>query len=443
MRAARLRVLVLVLTDVVTMASVWAFDVWAYWAVGIGKYRYGWEFYLRLWPALVAFVLMNVAFRLYQGRVSYPAAPVSPVEEMRRLAASALLTHLGLVAYIALTNQTMKETSRVVTVFSGVFTAALVQPMRDLARWAMFKFRAFRIPAAVVGPAESAKRLSGALDVDAYAGFRPVPVEDGPKIVFSCEDMEDFRAHYPSYAQRYVYIEYLPSSGTLPLSIARPTSIDGFGGIEFANQRKMRLLQTEKWILDKLFAALVFVFALPIFAVVPLLVKLTSRGPVFYRHDRLGKKGRPLRVWKFRTMYADADERLAAILAADPAKKAEWEASFKLKDDPRVTPLGRFLRRTSIDEFPQLFNVFAGDMTLVGPRPIVEGEVHYYGDDYATFSSAKPGVTGLWQASGRSDTDYSRRVALDIHYILNWSPWLDLWILKKTFAAVVFMRGAR
>ena len=202
MRAARLRVLVLVLTDVVTMASVWAFDVWAYWAVGIGKYRYGWEFYLRLWPALVAFVLMNVAFRLYQGRVSYPAAPVSPVEEMRRLAASALLTHLGLVAYIALTNQTMKETSRVVTVFSGVFTAALVQPMRDLARWAMFKFRAFRIPAAVVGPAESAKRLSGALDVDAYAGFRPVPVEDGPKIVFSCEDMEEFRAHYPSYAQR-------------------------------------------------------------------------------------------------------------------------------------------------------------------------------------------------------------------------------------------------
>ena len=235
----------------------------------------------------------------------------------------------------------------------------------------------------------------------------------------------------------------LTAAGVLPLSIVRPTSIDGFGGIEFANQRKMRLLQTEKWVLDKLFAAIVFICALPIFVVVPLLVKLTSRGPVFYRHQRLGRRGRPIRVWKFRTMYADAEERLKAILESDPARRAEWEANFKLADDPRVTPLGRFLRRTSIDEFPQLFNVFAGDMTLVGPRPIVEGEIPRYGDSYETFSSVKPGVTGLWQASGRSDTDYVRRVALDVHYILNWSPWLDLWILKKTFAAVVFMRGAR
>ena len=443
MRAARLRVLVLVLTDVLTMASVWAFDVWAYWAIGIGKYRYGWEFYLRLWPALVAFVLVNVAFRLYQGRVSYPAAPVSPIEEMRRLAASAILTHLGLIAYIALTNQTLKETSRVVTVFSGVFTAVLVQPMRDLVRWAMFKCRAFRIPAVVVGPAESAKRLAEALDGDAYAGFLPVPKTDGAKIVFSCEGMDDFRAHYPGYAQRYAYIEYLPSVGALPLSIVRPTLIDGFGGIEFANQRKMRLLQSEKWVLDKLFAAIVFVCAMPIFVIIPILVKLTSRGPVFYRHQRLGRRGRPIRVWKFRTMYADADERLHAILDSDPVRRAEWEANFKLANDPRVTPLGRFLRRTSIDEFPQLFNVFAGDMTLVGPRPIVEGEIPRYGESYETFSSVKPGVTGLWQASGRSDTDYARRVALDVHYILNWSPWLDLWVLKKTLAAVVFMRGAR
>ena len=443
MKAVHIRVFALVLTDVVTMASVWAFDVWAYWAVGIGKYRYGWEFYLRLWPALVAFVLVNVAFRLYQGRVFYPAAPVSPVEEMRRLFASAILTHLGLIAYIALTNQTLKETSRVVTVFSGAFTAVLAQPMRDLVRWAMFKCRAFRIPAAVVGNEEHVKRLKAALDADAYAGFRHVAAEDRPKIVFSCEDMDDFCAHYPDYAQRYAYIEYLPASGTLPLSIVRPTLIDGFGGLEFANQRKMRLLQTEKWILDKLLAAVVFVCALPIFIVVPLLVKLTSRGPVFYRHQRLGKRGRPLRVWKFRTMYVDADERLKAILDSDPARRAEWEANFKLANDPRVTPLGRFLRRTSIDEFPQLFNVFAGDMTLVGPRPIVEGEIPRYGESYETFSSVKPGVTGLWQASGRSDTDYTRRVALDIHYILNWSPWLDLWILKKTLAAVVFMRGAR
>ena len=443
MTEARLRVLVLVLTDVVTMAAVWAFDVWAYWAIGFGRYMYGWTFYLRLWPALVAFVMVNVAFRLYQGRFAYPAAPVSPVEELRRLVASALLTHMALVAYIALTNQTLKETSRVVTVFSGVFTAILAQPMRDLVRMAISRFRIFRIPAAVVGPEAAVRRLSVALDNDAYAGFRAVAVSARPHVLFSCEEMDDFRAHYPEYAQRHSHIEYIPPSGALPLAGTRPTLVDGRGGIEFSSQRRMRLLRSEKWLLDKSLALLVFIGSLPLFVMIPVLIKLTSRGPVFYRHNRLGKRGRPLRVWKFRTMYADADDRLEAILASDPAKKAEWEANFKLADDPRVTPLGRFLRRTSLDEFPQLFNVFAGDMTLVGPRPIVEGEVHYYGDAYATFSSVKPGVTGLWQTSGRSDTDYVRRVALDVHYIRNWSPWLDLWVLKKTFAAVVFMRGAR
>ena len=440
--AAFLRVLVLMVTDVVVMTSVWAFDVWAYWAIGIGRYRYGLDFYWRLWPALVAFVLLNAAFRLYQGRVAYPASPVLPVDEMRRLFYSALLTHVGIVAYIALAHQTLKETSRVLIVCSGALTAVLVQPARDLVRWAMFKLKFLRIPVSLIGPQDAVRRLAAALDHDAYSGFRPCDSAKSP-VLFSCEDMDSFRRNYPGYAKRYAHVACLPSSGSLPVADARPILIDGIGGFEFLNQRRMYVHRSEKWLLDKLLAALVFALSLPIFAIVPILIKLTSRGPVFYRHNRLGKMGRPLRVWKFRTMYVDADVRLKAILESDPARKAEWETNFKLSDDPRVTPLGRLLRKTSLDEFPQLFNVFAGDMTLVGPRPIVEGEIAHYGESYETFASVKPGITGLWQASGRSDTDYARRVALDIHYILNWSPWLDLWILKKTFFAVLFMRGAR
>ena len=208
------------------------------------------------------------------------------------------------------------------------------------------------------------------------------------------------------------------------------------------HQRETISLRIEKWLLDKLLAVIAFVLLLPFFVVIPILIKLTSRGPVFYRQNRLGRGGQPIRVWKFRSMYADADRRLASILASDPAKKAEWEANFKLADDPRVTPLGRLLRKTSIDEFPQLFNVFAGDMALVGPRPIVSDEVKYYGAAYDIFSSVHPGVTGLWQASGRSGTDYARRVALDTYYVLNWSPWMDVWILFRTIGAVLFMRGA-
>ena len=440
--AASLRVMVLIVTDVIVMTVVWALDVWAYWAIGIGRYRYGLDYYWRLWPALVAFVLLNAAFRLYQGRIAYPASPVLPVDEMRRLFYSALLTHVGVVAYLALAHQTLKETSRVLIVCSGALTAVLVQPARDLVRWLMFRLKIFRIPVTLTGPEAAVRRLAESLDRDAYSGFRPAGAV-GSSVLFSCEEMDEFREHYPDYMRRYAHVACLPSSGSLPVADARPILIDGIGGIEFLNQRRMSVLRSEKWLLDKFLATLVFVLSLPIFVIVPILIKLTSRGPVFYRHNRLGKKGRPLRVWKFRTMYVDADARLKAIIESDPARRAEWEENFKLSDDPRVTPLGRLLRKTSLDEFPQLFNVFAGDMTLVGPRPIVEGEVAHYGESYETFASVKPGITGLWQASGRSDTDYARRVALDIHYILNWSPWLDLWILKKTLFAVLFMHGAR
>ena len=182
---------------------------------------------------------------------------------------------------------------------------------------------------------------------------------------------------------------------------------------------------------------------LPFFVVIPLLIKLTSRGPVFYRHLRIGQGGREFRIWKFRSMYADADARLAEMLAKNPKMKDEYESDFKLTHDPRVTPLGRFLRRTSLDELPQLFNVFLGQMSMIGPRPIVQEEVEKYGASYAGLSSVKPGITGLWQISGRSDTGYARRVEFDTYYALNWSPWLDLWILLRTIFAVLLMRGAR
>lgn len=199
-----------------------------------------------------------------------------------------------------------------------------------------------------------------------------------------------------------------------------------------------------KQVFDTSLALIVAVFLLPLFVIIPVLIRLCSgKGPVFYRANRLGRYGRPIRVWKFRSMYVDADARLKSILDADPKRKAEFEANFKLTDDPRVTPLGKFLRKTSLDEIPQLLNVFAGDMALVGPRPIVTAEIPYYGEAFEIFSSVKPGITGLWQCSGRSDADYARRVALDVHYVLNWSPWMDLWIVLRTVVAVLTMKGAR
>jgi len=292
----------------------------------------------------------------------------------------------------------------------------------------------------LIGTTETARLVSVTLEQDAYTGFRVVSDAD---LAVVCEDIRVFKCEMPELTGKFRHIVFVPSGASFPVFGAQAVSFDGLAALEMVNQRRMWALRMEKWFLDHLLAVTAFVLLSPFFLLVPVLIKLTSRGPVFYRQTRLGKKGRPIRVWKFRSMYADADDRLKAILESDPVRRAEWEANFKLADDPRVTPLGKFLRKTSIDEFPQLFNVFAGDMALVGPRPIVEGEVPFYGSAYETFASVKPGITGLWQASGRSDTDYARRVALDVHYVLNWSPWMDIWILFRTVSAVLFMRGAR
>jgi exopolysaccharide biosynthesis polyprenyl glycosylphosphotransferase len=198
-----------------------------------------------------------------------------------------------------------------------------------------------------------------------------------------------------------------------------------------------------KRLMDVVLAGLGVVILSPLLLVLAALVKLTSRGPVLFGHWRLGEGGRPIRVYKFRSMAVDAEARLREMLAADPSLRAEYEATYKLRNDPRITPLGRWLRRTSLDELPQLLNVFHGDLSLVGPRPIVADEIAKYGPAGTAILRVRPGVTGLWQVSGRSNLDYAERVRLDMDYITHWSVWLDLRILAATVPAVLRRRGAR
>ena len=450
-----LRVVSLLATDLLCIYGVWAALVWGLHELGITQYRYGWEFYLRLWPIGPTFVAINALFRLYHGRLLCPAAPLSPVEELRRLVGSAFITHVGALAVIVMLLQTSKEYSRLLFFLSGAVTAILAQPLRDLTRALLFKLGVGQIPVVLIGSGSTAERAVTALSGNRYVGFRIVRRfqsgdEDvvsvsrglGVRILVACVDQRLLRCRLREFTEWFFCVEYLPTAETFPVFGSKTVSFDGMGGVEMVNQSRMRTLRMQKWLLDKALSVVAFAMLSPFFIVVPILVKLTSPGPVFYRQRRLGVNGREMRIWKFRSMYVDADERLARILAEDPEAAKEWKESFKLRDDPRVTPLGRWLRKTSIDEFPQLFNVLAGDMALVGPRPIVKDEVAYYGTAYKVFSSVKPGVTGRWQVSGRSDTDYARRVALDVEYVINWSPWLDLWILVRTFFTVLSSRGA-
>ncbi|MFZ5628679.1 MAG: undecaprenyl-phosphate galactose phosphotransferase WbaP [Spirochaetota bacterium] len=213
--------------------------------------------------------------------------------------------------------------------------------------------------------------------------------------------------------------------------------------IKVRNSLTERPARFSKMLFDMVLVVVSLPVIAPVLVVIGLMVRATSPGPALFRQVRIGKNGKEIRVFKFRSMHRDAEAKLAELLARDPAARAEWKKTHKLRNDPRVTKLGAFLRRTSLDELPQLINVLCGDMSLVGPRPVTETELKtkYKGKaDY--YKLVRPGITGLWQISGRSDISYEQRVNMDSWYVFNWSLHIDLVILYRTIWVVLGRRGA-
>ena len=197
-----------------------------------------------------------------------------------------------------------------------------------------------------------------------------------------------------------------------------------------------------KFMFDMVVTAIGTILISPILLLLAIAVGISNGGRIIFAHQRVGRNGKMFPCYKFQTMVNDADKALEKYLAENPAARKEWETCFKLQNDPRVTKLGAFLRRTSLDELPQIFNVLKGEMSLVGPRPIVREEVPKYGECITEYYMVRPGITGMWQASGRSDTTYEERVAMDSWYVKNWSIWLDMKYLARTFAVVLKKEGA-
>lgn len=439
------------MTDVFCVAMTWIASVSVYKAIGIGVYQA--SDYWRFWPVILVFVIINTFFRLYHGNPFYPSMPLSAIEEFRRLVGSSLAVHVLVIAFLGLRHE-VDAISRAVVLLSAIGVAVLAQPLRDLARALLKRLDIGQINAVFVGSGENAKALCERIQKSAHIGMRLFPYDgDNHKIVefamardiqilITCQDPRVLREEMFGLIGWFQQIVTFPVREVFPAADARLVLVGGMGGVEMVNLRKLKGLMIEKRIVDAVLSLVIAACTLPFFIIMPILIKLTSKGPIFYRAQRLGKNGRSIYVWKFRSMYADADQRLQTLLDSDPALRDEFNRDFKLRQDPRVTPLGKFMRKTSIDELPQLWNVIRGEMALVGPRPIVEREVPYYGADYEIFSLVKPGITGLWQATGRSDTDYAQRVALDKFYVMNWNPWMDLWIVLRTAVAVLGMKGS-
>lgn len=199
--------------------------------------------------------------------------------------------------------------------------------------------------------------------------------------------------------------------------------------------------RASKRAVDIVMATTALVLLSPLMLIVALIVKLSDRGPVFYSHTRIGYGGAAFGCLKFRTMKTDAAAQLAELLRANPSARAEWETTRKLKNDPRITAVGDILRKSSIDELPQLINILRGEMSVVGPRPVTAEELARYGEHVTSYMAARPGLTGQWQTSGRNDVSYEYRVALDVQYIRDWSLTRDFIIIAKTVPALFSQRG--
>ncbi|MDX6750226.1 sugar transferase [Geminicoccaceae bacterium 1502E] len=332
------------------------------------------------------------------------------------------------------------------------------------------------VPVVVIGAGPTGRQVVRLLQLRPELGLRPVgffdgghAVEDGlPPAVCGVPVLGSI-ADSASYAHRIetaivtMPAEPHPSLDAVAMQLAFRNIIlvpdlhglqtlgvrtRDFGGLLGLQMRRNLLLRRNRWLkklTDYLIALPLTVLCVPVIAVLAVWIVAVSPGSPFYSQMRVGKNGRPIRVWKLRTMYPDAEVRLERCLAQDPQARREWDRYCKLARDPRVLPgVGRVLRRTSLDELPQIFNVVRGDMSLVGPRPFPRYHVDRFDGGFQSLrSSVVPGITGLWQVSARSDGDLEVQQELDTYYIRNWSIWIDLYILFQTLGAVVAGRGAR
>lgn len=387
----------------------------------------------------------------------YPGALLSPPDEFKRLCQGISLG-FALLALLSFLAKQGHLYSRAVLLLAWAFSLALVPLARAGARRLADTRGVWGHPTVVINFAD-AETIADLLDQAPRLGLRIVAVWGAapglPPGAAGLSRLEDAPGPRPSEATALVVHPPARALDALPVDrfgrvLVLPdlpgvatlwTDARDLGGLlaldvrhKLLDPRRQRL----KRLLDLALTAALLPLALPVTAAAALLVRLDSPGPVFFRHRRIGRGGREIGVWKFRTMRRDADEHLRACLARDPSLRAEWESRRKLRRDPRITRAGRWLRRTSLDELPQLWNVLRGDLSLVGPRPIVRDEISRYGGEgFALYQKVRPGLTGLWQVSGRSSTTYERRVALDSYYVRNWSVWLDLYILARTPAALV------
>jgi Undecaprenyl-phosphate galactose phosphotransferase WbaP len=415
--------------------------------------------------------MILVCLSAFGMRGLYRLKGFEPVEELRRLTGATSMVYLSLIAFTFL-EHVAQEYSRMVFIAAWLLSIVLLPLSREAIRRLAGHRPWWGTPTVVIGSGTAARAVLHTLKNEPGRGIRVqcifgqnensgdiqgVPivgnVEHAPEltrksgITTAIVAMPDIPGVSLSeivgkFGKHFSDLLIVPDTRS-HASLYMESS--GVGNLVTLGVRQDLLLQGPrlcKRAIDLLLASVGAGLIMPVILVAAAAIKLTSRGPIFYGQLRIGRNQQFFRAWKFRTMVKNADRTLADCLARDTDLQREWEKDHKLRNDPRVTSVGRFLRKWSLDELPQLWNVIRGEMSLVGPRPIVWAEVPRYAARFEVYARVTPGITGLWQVSGRNDTDYERRVDLDAFYVHNWSLWLDLYILIRTFFVVLDRKGA-
>jgi Undecaprenyl-phosphate galactose phosphotransferase WbaP len=424
--------------------------------------------YLALWPALGVFIAILIASRLY------PAVIHNAVTELRRLGLALTLGFL-LIAWLivvtpgAVVGRPVEYPIRVLILWwmmAVTTTPWLRSVVRDL-----FCHRPWwGIPVAVFHTGDTSAEIIRELEMHPEIGLRPVvilspPLAIRPRHRLPVLDIRQASAVRASGVERAIIalpdsgsgklladseisesifprLMILHSSAALYNLSADARQLAGRLAVEVRRDLLLPLPRFTKRALDLIIVALALPGVMLAILVLSVLVRLESPGPVFFGHRRIGRGRATFRAWKIRTMRVNGEELLQNALAQDGSMREEWLCNRKLRRDPRITRVGRLLRRASLDELPQLWNVLLGEMSLVGPRPIVEEEIATYGQSFSLYCRVTPGITGLWQVSGRNAISVPERVRLDSYYVRNWSPWLDLHILARTARVVLSGQGA-
>jgi Undecaprenyl-phosphate galactose phosphotransferase WbaP len=423
------------------------------------------SYYQEIWILLG----VTLAVSFYRRRL-YPAVGMHYVQELREIVSSTSFAFLIIIGATFLLKTSSVYSRLAIFVIWGL-CLVMIPTARFLARRILIHWHLWGEPVVVIGDLHGDTHLADYFTVNLQLGLRPVVIlkdrffsdrlpGSGQALTMAeirecadrlssktalvvIEDLNHLDAlvdRYRSVFQRVILIK--GRNGSYSLNSLRSLDLSDVLGLQVKNNLLSFWPQVFKRGVDVLIAIVGLAFLAPFFALVAILLRLTTTGTVYYRQKVLGRDGRQFEMLKFRTMVPNAARVLEEMLTRDPEARREWDTYQKLHNDPRITPVGKLLRKFSLDELPQLWNVLHGEMSLVGPRPMLPNQRDQYGAAFNEYVQVSPGMTGLWQVSGRNGTTFARRADLDREYIQRWSPWLDTFILVKTVKIVCWHEGA-